>query len=304
MLRVRLLGSSVDSNRELGEQQLQQHTPFVSNLSFSSASPLRSGAVSVNKEIASCSQFYGGPVGDACSGSDWIFQFALLCDSGTMLLFDPTAGGKPKSADGIFCSELGNESLLRAKISLKPGNVWSVRSKDKGLHCFELSSRSAGAPLWQFIPAGMVAAENKGCAAQKWIDSLWPFCCSATIGGDPVPNSVRILLCGHLSKRGEVNTSYKRRWFVYTTDGKISYYQDTAWRGSISLDDLESVCFSSSDASKGKRVASGAGDADSAKLCALTEFVINTSKRIFYLMADSPEDASRWVCLLRSTQGV
>jgi hypothetical protein len=185
---------------------------------------------------------------------------------------------------------------------------------DRGDDHHESHARRGTERAAQPQTAGADAEDEKGNAAQTWINALHLFCgLSSDVSGENVsiesgrqsllptpPSSVRIVLCGHLSKRGEVNTSYKRRWFSYTSDAKISYYQDTAFRGCISLEDLESVCFCNTgakidqSASRNRRAAGG----EVVNMTTLTEFAILTKKRIYYLQADSPEEASRWVATL------
>lgn len=85
---------------------------------------------------------------------------------------------------------------------------------------------------------------------------------------------------------------------------KISYYQDALWRGSIPLEELETVCFysSSSDAvgGRGAGLPHKAGKGDAMSMSNEQEFAIVTKKRVYYLHADSSEDAARWVSSLCS----
>lgn len=310
LLKVRLVPQDRDDDGGMGGRAVMPPAMSFSSLSASFSSAASSHGNSPKPPVApntspisnSCRGFYGGTIGDPSSGSDWVSQFAVLSEfegKGSLFLFDAAAGGELSSsaASGSISSGGPATGFLRSRINL--ANVGGVRCKERGLHCFEIATSEG---LWQFIPVGS-ATDEKGRASQAWVYSLWPFC-KHQVGSSAwsVP-CVRVLLCGHLNKRGEVNISYKRRWFTYTSDMKISYYQDTLWRGSIPLEELETVCFySSSDAGGGR----GAGlrdkgpKGDAMSMSNEQEFAIVTKKRVYYLHADSSEDAARWVSSLCS----
>lgn len=97
--------------------------------------------------------------------------------------------------------------------------------------------------------------------------------------------SLSVVRNGWLSKRGEINTAFRRRWFVLRANASLSYAfgpKSAVSKGSIVL-----------------------GDHDVEFPSALTpddptEFAVWTASRKFVLRAESAAVAAEWVALLRS----
>ena len=267
---------------------------------------------------------------DPCTGSDWIQLYALVTQFiglGAVVLIDPVS------------------STVRAKIHLH--KVERVCATPRGLSCldlWELSGRGGGSRLrWQIIPLA-VDTEERHFSTQSWIDTLWPLTTHGNNSGGgvvvgkpttPAPRSlpyplvrslVRIVACGILSKRGNINTAYKRRWFVCCSGDKIlSYYKETTWKGSIDLSELIALKFLASEVTPTRRgsfvtfLSAGGGmcaqdqrmaspsaaGVNMAEIpgseCLATsskEMMLITKGRTFFLMADSLEEAERWFTVL------
>jgi hypothetical protein len=97
--------------------------------------------------------------------------------------------------------------------------------------------------------------------------------------------SLTVVRSGWLNKRGEINTAFRRRWFVLRLNSSLSYSvgpKSVVSKGSIAL-----------------------GDHDVEFPSALTpddptEFAVWTASRKFVLRAESAAVAAEWVALLRS----
>ena len=78
---------------------------------------------------------------------------------------------------------------------------------------------------WQVIPDG-VDEEEARFISQRWLDYLSLYCTppkslQLTEASLPFASIIRIVVCGYLSKRGEMNPAYQKRWFVLTSDNKV-----------------------------------------------------------------------------------
>jgi hypothetical protein len=100
----------------------------------------------------------------------------------------------------------------------------------------------------------------------------------------PTAESLAVIRSGWLEKRGELNTAFRRRWFVLRADGALLYSvgpKSDVVKGSIALGDHD-VEFPSTLSREP------------------TEFTVWTASRTFVLRADSVALADDWVTTLRS----
>ena len=63
---------------------------------------------------------------------------------------------------------------------------------------------------------------------RRWVQAL----------GDAVGGAFRpeVLYEGFLMKRGTVNTSFKKRWFVLTNTPRLYYYERDIFKGKLAID--------------------------------------------------------------------
>jgi uncharacterized membrane protein YgcG len=120
--------------------------------------------------------------------------------------------------------------LPSARISLR--DVHKISPTVKYLHCLDLEDR-AGC-IWQIAPEGLDADDVRG-AAQRWLIAL------SAVTSPTTTEVVHVVKCGYLSKRGQLNTALKRRWFVLCTDYSLRYYKDDLLGGHKGVIDLATV---------------------------------------------------------------
>lgn len=71
----------------------------------------------------------------------------------------------------------------------------------------------SGGCVWYLTPQGSYDYESTS-GAKYWLDLLSKHCSSSV-------QTVSICHEGYLGKRGQLNTSFKRRWFVLTSEQKV-----------------------------------------------------------------------------------
>ena len=171
-----------------------------------------------------------------------------------------------------------------------------------------------GDRVWQLQPEG-VDDEDARFATQRWLlymglftqgshrPSLYPSLAPSLL---PAP-VVRILASGYLSKKGVINTMYKRRWFVVTSSNELRYYRDEngTLKGFVQLSDVDAILmltgkpWTAEEAFKGKAISKSGANADNWKV-----IVLRTADRPWWLQADTVEDAVLWVELLSTVQNL
>jgi hypothetical protein len=93
-----------------------------------------------------------------------------------------------------------------------------------------INLKDLGGLAWKICPES-VEEEDAKFVWSRWVNLVIGY----------VPNPARaagIVHVGYLWKRGQINTSFKRRWFVLTTDRKLLYYKDCVnggYKGEINL---------------------------------------------------------------------
>mmetsp|Transcript_22342 Transcript_22342/g.32548 ORF Transcript_22342/g.32548 Transcript_22342/m.32548 type:complete len:1042 (+) Transcript_22342:150-3275(+) len=158
---------------------------------------------------------------------------------------------------------------LTAIISL--GNVTKVIPSVSLLHTIELHDGSGS--IWYLRPQNVFEHESTS-GAKLWLELLASHCSSVVS---------TILICheGYLSKRGQFNKAFKRRWFVLDSEQKLRYYArlengQSKLKGEVDVTSITDVMVQSK------------------------EIQLTTSERVWQFLADSDEDASFWEVVLRS----
>lgn len=71
--------------------------------------------------------------------------------------------------------------------------------------------------IWQLLPEA-IDEEDARFATQRWLAYLSAYSSKPT----SLIHSTRILQVGFLAKRGAVNKSFRKRWFVLSSDSTVS----------------------------------------------------------------------------------
>jgi hypothetical protein len=129
---------------------------------------------------------------------------------------------------------------------------------------------------------------------KMWDDAFVP-----TTPEQPVTEPVRVLMSGYLQKRGAVNKSWKNRYHVLTSNGLLSYFEEARSvdnlqnsLGEISIDGDTTV-----DRLVGcKAMPSITWPKGSDPNCC---FWVLTPQRVYYYVAPSEAEASKWIKSLR-----
>lgn len=133
---------------------------------------------------------------------------------------------------------------------------------------------------WRMIPVGTDGYDSSA-SLQRWLSYLRLYC-------SPQSKHVDIVKTGWLSKRGKINTNYRRRCFVMTSNHFFRYFKDssigTVCKGSIDFRSVKSIDHGETG---------GIGWISPKKIIE-KEIILKTSTRVWTLKADSVEEANEW----------
>lgn len=153
------------------------------------------------------------------------------------------------------------------------GAVWHLCPDDVSMYsnCANLSSNNYKMHIKKLEREEAIEIIPEPSACKVWLHHLALLCSSRAY-------AVRILHEGFLSKRGRVNTAFRRRWFIMTSEMVLLYYSrseyagQSKFKGALNLLDVRDVVVHEN----GKDIA------------------IHTSTRDWVLKAESEKEATAW----------
>lgn len=192
---------------------------------------------------------------------NWNYNYGVLMESlghGQLLLYDPVA------------------FVLHTIIHLK--NVTEISPST--LACSGIDLKDNSGLIWRMIPVG-VDSYDSSISLQRWLSYL-------RLYSSPESKHINILKSGSLSKRGKLNTNYRRRHFVMFSNHFFRYFKDssigTVCKGCIDFRSVKSVAHAES----------GGMGWISPKKVLEKDIILKTSSRIWAIRADTVEEASEW----------
>ena len=176
----------------------------------------------------------------------------------------------------FFYDESSNRLLSRLRLELITGIAVSTRVLN-GVELYEGLGRLKHCSVVFVVQC--VSQEESSSVTQRWIDHLHPFC-------HPECSMSRVAYSGQLSKRGMTNSAWQPRYFILTSTPSLTYYKTTTgwqseevlgntYKGNIDLNGLRS-------------------DAVRVTYANPSELSIQTTDRLFHLLASDAEEASIW----------
>ena len=191
----------------------------------------------------------------------WNYNYGVLIEhlgQGQLLLYDPVT------------FVLHTTIHLRNVIEISPST----------LACSGIDIKDNSGLIWRMIPVG-VDSYDSSISFQRWLSYL-------RLYSSPESKHINILKSGSLSKRGKLNTNYRRRHFVMYSNHFFRYFKDssigTVCKGCIDFRSVKSV---------EHVISEGLGWLSPKKILE-KEIVLKTSSRIWAIRADSVEDANDW----------
>jgi hypothetical protein len=134
--------------------------------------------------------------------------------------------------------------------------------------------------VWRMIPVGTDSYDSS-ISQQRWLSYL-------RLYSSPQSKHVDIVKSGWLSKRGKINTNYRRRYFIMTNNHLLRYFKDscigTVCKGCIDFRSVKSIDHGETG---------GLGWISPKKVIE-KEIILKTSTRIWTVKADTIEEANEW----------
>mmetsp|Transcript_13311 Transcript_13311/g.21802 ORF Transcript_13311/g.21802 Transcript_13311/m.21802 type:complete len:1154 (-) Transcript_13311:142-3603(-) len=274
---------------------LVSYTNRSSRTSYSSRDQSQA-KLSVSEEHDDDMEIERQSVIDSASVTD-VSQQAVLSNSSRRLCVLSYANGKDNSESNDYDGELrlygSNYSDLYAVIRLSTitkispstnlmnmleitdegGAIWHLCPEDVSIfsNCANISSNNYKLHIRKLESKKYVSIVPEPSPCRIWLHHLSLLCSSRAY-------TVHILHEGFISKRGRLNTAFRRRWFIMTSEMVLLYYSrsETAgqskFKGALNILDVLDVVINEN----GK------------------DFVIHTSSRDWVVKADTEKEALSW----------
>ena len=159
------------------------------------------------------------------------------------------------------------------EITDESGALWHLCPDDFSpfANCSNMNSNNYKNYIQKVEKKGNICIEPEPSSCRSWLHHLSQLCSSRAY-------AVHIVHEGFLSKRGRLNTAFRKRWFIMTSELVLLYYSrseypgQSKFKGALNLLDVLEVVINEN----GK------------------DFVIHTSSRDWVLRAESKKESESW----------